>query len=58
MKLLSWWTALVLGAFSLASCGGLQAVVFEDPTYHEERDDRGSDSEMCRVLSGCQLPSG
>jgi hypothetical protein len=51
-------TALVVGAFFLAACGGLQVVAFEDavvnPPYIEPWDGRGFDFEKCRLLSGCQ----
>jgi hypothetical protein len=55
MRNFSRLTALVLAAFLCTACGGLQATVLEDPTYHEEWDDRVFDFEKCRMLSGCRL---
>jgi hypothetical protein len=59
MKHYRWLMALVVGALFLAACGGMQAAVpddsvalatLDDPTYYEEWDGRGSDSERCGLL--------
>jgi len=58
MKQYRWLVALVAGAFLLVACGGLQSAVPDadvrlsslgTPTYSEDWDGRGSESEKCRV---------